>query len=315
MNEIHHSMNMAALKSGLTPHVIRVWERRYGAVTPSRTDTNRRLYSESEIERLTLLRQAVTAGYRIGNIATLDAESLRNLLLTAPVGASEAATRSRQSAREENQDYETRCIQAIGEMDACLLEDTLTRALIVFGHQGLLKKVVAPLAHSIGHLWAEGAISAAHEHFASAFLRNFLGNASRPFSPSDGTPSLIVATPTGQLHELGAVIIASSARNLGWRVIYLGVSLPPAEIAGAALQNRARAVALSLVYPSDDPQMGKELADLRRFLPAEVRILAGGRSAAAYREALNAIGAIQTEDLDVFCSQLEDLRKTSKAAA
>jgi hypothetical protein len=59
----------------------------------------------------------------------------------------------------------------------------------------------------------------------------------------------------------------------------------------------------------DDPSIEKELADLRRFLPADVRVLAGGRAADAYRDALNAIGAIQTEDLEVFCSRLEDLRK------
>jgi len=315
MSQIQHSINMAARKSGLTSHVIRVWERRYGAVTPARSGTNRRLYSESEIDRLTLLRQAVVAGYRIGNIATLKAESLRKLLATAPVSSHDFKAKTPKSEGNAIQDFEAKCIEAIGRMDAQALEDTMTRALILFGHQGLLRRVVAPLAQSIGELWEQGTITAAHEHFASAFLRNFLGNSARHFALNDGMPSLIVATPTGQLHELGSVMIASSARNLGWRVAYLGVSLPAAEIAGAALQHRPRAVALSLVYPTDDPGIEKELADLRRFLPAEVRVLAGGRAAGAYRDALNAIGAIQTGDLAEFCSQLEDLRTAPPAHA
>jgi len=313
MSQIHHSINMAALKSGLTPHVIRVWERRYRAVTPARSGTNRRLYSESEIDRLKLLRQAVVAGYRIGNIATLEAESLREILASAPVTPPDAEGRTPKREGNACQDFETRCIEAVERMDAQALEDAMTRALIVLGHQGLLRKVVAPLCQSIGERWAQGTITAAHEHFASAFLRSFLSNSSRPFALSDGTPSLVVATPTGQLHELGAVMIASAARNLGWRVVYLGVSLPAAEIVGAAVQNRARAVALSLVYPMDDPGIGKELADLRRFLPAEVRVLAGGRASGAYRDALNSIGAIQAGDLDAFCSQLEELRNTPPA--
>jgi DNA-binding transcriptional MerR regulator/methylmalonyl-CoA mutase cobalamin-binding subunit len=315
MDKVQHSMSMAARKSGLTPHVIRVWERRYGAVTPSRSKTNRRLYSEGEIERLTLLRQAVAAGYRIGNIATLDAESLRSLLVSAPGGRADSDSRAGRVAGGESQDFEARCMEAVKRMDASYLEDTLTRALIVFGHQGLVRRVIAPFAQTLGELWAQGTITAAHEHFATAFLKDFLGNSSRSFVLGDGTPSLVVATPTGQLHELGAVMVASAARNQGWRVVYLGASLPAAEIAGAAAQSRARAVALSLVYPTDDPHLAKELADLRRFLPPEISVLAGGRAASAYREALNIIGAIQIVDLDTFCAQLESLRKAPRSPA
>jgi len=257
----------------------------------------------------------VVAGYRISTIATLDATSLRDLLMQAPPSLPQEMPALAQRPRHEaSQNFEARCVEAIQRMDACQFEDTLTQALITLGHQGLLRKVVAPLVQSIGRLWTEGTLSAAHEHFASAFLKNFLGNAARPFAAGDGTPSLIVATPTGQLHELGAVIIASSARNLGWRVVYLGASLPAAEIAGAAMQNRAQAVALSLVYPSDDPHLAKELANLRKFLPSEIRILAGGRSAGAYLDILNAIGAVRIEDLDAFCSQLEELRGARAAA-
>lgn len=206
-------------------------------------------------------------------------------------------------------------MEAVKRMDASYLEDTLTRALIVFGHQGLVRRVIAPFAQTLGELWAQGTITAAHEHFATAFLKDFLGNSSRSFVLGDGTPSLVVATPTGQLHELGAVMVASAARNQGWRVVYLGASLPAAEIAGAAAQSRARAVALSLVYPTDDPHLAKELADLRRFLPPEISVLAGGRAASAYREALNIIGAIQIVDLDTFCAQLESLRKAPRSPA
>jgi methylmalonyl-CoA mutase cobalamin-binding subunit len=200
-------------------------------------------------------------------------------------------------------------------MDAQALEEVLTRALVALGHQGLLRRVVAPLTGRIGDLWHQGHLSAAHEHFASAFLRGFLGNSTRPFTLADGAPSIVVGTPSGQLHELGAVIIASAARNLGWRVVYLGASLPAAELAGAVIQNRARALALSLVYPVDDPALPKELADLRRYLPSEVRIFAGGRAMTAYRDFLNQVGAIQSASLDEFCRHLEELRLTRAAGS
>jgi methylmalonyl-CoA mutase cobalamin-binding domain/chain len=125
---------------------------------------------------------------------------------------------------------------------------------------------------------------------------------------SGSAPGLVVATPAGQLHELGAVMVAAAAANLGWRVTYLGTSLPAAEIAGAALQNRARAVALSLVYPEDDPQLPQELEALRRFLPADMQIVTGGRAAPSYGEVLHHIGAAISLDLDEFSRLLDGMR-------
>src|SRR5205814_6101 len=80
----HHSIQSVARRTGLSAHVIRVWEKRYGAVKPSRTGTNRRLYSDEEIERLQLLRLATEAGHSIGNIAALDLEKLKQI--ASPVG-------------------------------------------------------------------------------------------------------------------------------------------------------------------------------------------------------------------------------------
>ena len=80
------------------------------------------------------------------------------------------------------------------------------------------------------------------------------------------------------------MIVNAAAAQVGWQTTYLGASLPAAEIAGAAVQNRALAVALSIVYPEDDPDLPQELTNLRRFLPEETRILIGGRAATAYLE-------------------------------
>jgi methylmalonyl-CoA mutase cobalamin-binding subunit len=120
---------------------------------------------------------------------------------------------------------------------------------------------------------------------------------------------LVVATPSGQLHELGALLVGAAAANLGWHVTYLGASLPAAEIAGAARQNRARAVALSLVYPEDDPRLEGELSRLRELLPPEVALLAGGRAMPAYRAILARLGATLISDLRQLCAELDELSR------
>jgi methylmalonyl-CoA mutase cobalamin-binding domain/chain len=159
------------------------------------------------------------------------------------------------------------------------------------GQQGVLVHVIAPLAEEVGALWQDGTIGVAHEHFASALLRTFLGNMGRPFAPGESAPLLISATPTGQLHEIGAMMIAAAASSVGWRAIYLGASLGPQEIASAAHQKSAAVVGISLVYPGDDPAIAGELRELNRLLPGSVKLLVGGRAAAAYRPLLDELGA------------------------
>jgi MerR family transcriptional regulator, light-induced transcriptional regulator len=307
MNSVQYSIKAAARRSGLTPHVIRVWERRYKAVEPDRTGTNRRLYSDVEVERLTLLRHAIAAGHRIGNIARLQTGQLRELVgeaLTEPV------LKPRFDAGEapNGTGFVDECLGAIQRMDSAALEGALTRALVGLGHQGLLRRVAGPLAKVLGDQWQEGSLTAAHEHFASAALRVFLFNAARPFAQGESAPCLVVATPVGQLHELGAVMISSAATNAGWRVAYLGVSLPAAEIAGAVHQKRARAIALSIVYPVDDPELPGELTRLRTMLPAGIPLIAGGRAASAYGQALTEVGASLVTDLGEFAELLDQIR-------
>jgi methylmalonyl-CoA mutase cobalamin-binding subunit len=306
MEKAHHSLKIVTQRTGLSAHVVRIWEKRYGAVKPKRTGTNRRLYSDGEIERLTLLRLATAAGHSIGNVANLPLERLKLLVARAEPGGGVHPSSGGPVSLPES--FQESGLAAVKQMDARGFEEALQRALIALGHQGLLRRVIAPLAQTIGELWRSGEVTAAHEHFLSAGLKLFLGQAAKQFATPGNAPGIIVATPAGQLHELGALMANTAAAHLGWRTIYLGTSLPAAEIAGAAVQNRVQAVALSLVYPEDDPNLPQELANLRRFLPAEIKILTGGRAAPAYRESLTRLGMIQTADLDGFCRELDRLR-------
>jgi methanogenic corrinoid protein MtbC1 len=276
-------------------------------VEPERTGTNRRLYSDEQIERLSLLRDITQTGHSIGHVAKLPTDKLRELARESH-GTNGHASRAL-AAPPNAPTFLDESVAAVKSLDARALEETLKRAATQLGAQGLLQRVVAPLAQTLGDLWRDGAITAAHEHFASAVIRIFLGHAARPFAGTDSAPVIVVATPAGQIHELGALLVGAAAANLGWHVTYLGASLPAAEIAGAARQNRARAVALSLVYPEDDPKLVAELAAIRQSLPPEVPLLVGGRAMPAYRAGLKGIGAVLVEDLAQFGSALDGLRR------
>jgi methanogenic corrinoid protein MtbC1 len=124
--------------------------------------------------------------------------------------------------------------------------------------------------------------------------------------PPVNAPSIIIATPSGQLHELGALIIALVAALEGWRVIYLGPNLPAEEIASATKLKKSQLVLLSLVYPANDPFLKQELEKLRTLLHSDVKIVIGGRVSESYQEILDHIGAIQLNDLDNFRKFLEE---------
>lgn len=310
MSELRHSIKVVSKLTGLSPHVIRVWERRYGAVTPSRTGTNRRSYSEAEVRRLALLHRATLAGHSICNIAKLPTERLEQVCAGSSVSSGVEPKR-----KPDTSEMVAESLEAIRDLNAKGFQEVLSRAVVSLGQHGLLEKVVSPVARKLGELWREGSLTAAHEHFASGLIRGFLGRHSLAYTSGANAPVLVVATPAGQLHELGAVMVAAAANDVGWRVIYLGTSLPAAEISGAAVQNQARAVALSLVYPEDDPALPGELEMLRAYLPAQTRLIVGGRASESYGAVLKRIGAIRTGELGDLYSHLDMLRRAGVSEA
>jgi len=305
--EKRYPIKFVSRRTGLTPHVIRVWERRYGAVSPIRTSTNRRLYSDADIVRLQLLHRATLGGVNIGQAAKLPIERILEIV-TMDEAAALQPLRSTSSVKSSSQSHLDACIVAAERLDAEALETAITYATVSLSGPFMIEQVIIPLIHKIGDLCSEGSLRIAHEHLASALLRTHLGSMIVISEIPKSAPNLIVTTPAGQIHELGAVIVAVTAASEGWRVTYLGSNLPAEEIAGAAHETQAKAVALSIVYPADDPHLASELKKLRRLLLEEVVLLVGGRAADGYSEILNAIGAVKLNDIQSLRAQLESLR-------
>ena len=314
-----HNMKAVELRTGLSAHLIRVWERRYGAVTPVRAERQRRLYTEEEMERLTLLGRLTQSGLAISQIATLPLEKLW-LLQTASSAAGETVKTGKPAARPSTltaypPDLVQAALVAIRRYDIAELEKILDKGMVELGYSGLLEKLLIPLLRAIGDAWARGDLTAAQEHGATAAFKDYLARNVRSMSPAETAPRLLVTTPSGQMHEMGAAIAAGLARKAGWQVTYLGPSLPAEEIVGAVMANQFRAVALSIIYPEDDPDLPAQLSRLRQLLPDQIPIIAGGRAVASYREALDGIGALILTEMSDFTRLLEEIRAGSPAAS
>jgi DNA-binding transcriptional MerR regulator/methylmalonyl-CoA mutase cobalamin-binding subunit len=313
-----HPLKVVALRSGLTPDVIRVWERRYRAVSPVRSAGNQRLYSDEDLERVALLARARQLGRSIGHVASLPTAKLRELVASDEASSGQHRPASHAVRRWDGtrSRAETTDAQALIEMaldaaralDAGALEHALAAASLAIGRRAVLERVVAPFLVHVGEAWFAGTLGVAHEHLASVVVHNALAQMLRPESGRAAAPVFVVATPSGQPHELGALLAAVAADALGFRVVYLGPNLPVDDIATAARWTRALAVGLSLVYPADDPRLGHELARLRDLLGSDVGIVAGGRAAAAYGEALARARIAHAPDLKALEEWLEGIR-------
>lgn len=282
-----HPISVVALRTGLSPDVLRVWERRYGVVAPGRAGGGQRLYSDDDIARLRLLRDATSAGRSIGQVAPLATEDLARLV------AEDAAARPTGQPAEEVREYRD-LVEAMvvlaGELDGGRLDASLRRAAARLGLPQFLSAVAVPTLRRIGEEWHAGRLSPAHEHLASSIFHDIVGDALHGAVPDASSPVVVVATPGGERHVNGALSIAALAAVSGWRVVYLGADLPARDIANAALATDARLVALSLTQGTDRRRITDELRLMREALPASVSVWVGGNGVAAAGEELALAG-------------------------
>ena len=172
--------------------------------------------------------------------------------------------------------------------------------------------MVAPLLTWAGDSWEAGELRISHEHLMSAVVKKFLAGLYDANNVPEGAPVIVISTPRGQQHEMGAQMAAVEAVSAGWHVKFFGSNLPAAELARAARDLGARAVALSVIYPGDDPYLIEEMRELRTHVPDNLPILVGGSGARAQRTGLEKIGLRFVSDLYEFRTQLRRTRVSTR---
>ncbi|MFY9571525.1 MAG: MerR family transcriptional regulator [Blastocatellia bacterium] len=279
--------------TGLSIDVVRVWERRYGAVHPARSSGGTRLYSDADVRRLRRLRQAVEQGHSISQAARLAEDELDDLIAEAvespALGDPYAAARAR-------------FLDAVQIMDVVTADSELARAAALFQPNDFVKHIVAPILTEVGERWARREFGAAHEHLASGLLRGVLGGLIRHYPPSVNARILVLATPEGERHEFGLLLAALLAAAHGWRVVYLGADLPAAEIVHALRLTNAQVLGLSLTYESS--RSSAELMSISSLVGASTRVWIGGAAAMRHRDLIDRAGWILVRDLDEFDERL-----------
>jgi MerR family transcriptional regulator, light-induced transcriptional regulator len=273
-----YPVRTVARLTGLSPDLIRAWEKRYGVVTPLRGPRGARLYTSEDITHLRLLARVVASGRAIGDVARLDQRQLEAL-----------ASDSGEASMDQRQLWEGAATPqrvvadvlgaVVADFDSVRAERLLGDALLALGTGAFVRDVAAPLLHEAGERWSQGSLTVSDEHLLSGILRNLLSGMIRARGPCEDA-QILLATPAGERHEFGLLLVALLFLDGGLGVRYLGVDLPANEIASAARRTGVAAVGLGIVNGENRPRALSEVRRLEDALPPGTELWLGGRDAA-----------------------------------
>lgn len=297
--ESQYSIKAAAQMAQLSVDTLRAWERRYGAVEPSRSETGRRRYTDAEVERLSLLRQATDLGHPISMVAPLSNDALRELLLKA---------RKETSASEGTV---ARLMEQVMADNFAGFERTLGQAAVALPPRQLIDEIFFPLLQQVGDRWYEDKLSIAQEHAVSSNLRSLIGAMIRLFPQDPDAPSIVFATLSGERHEFGILLLALLAASEGVNCHYLGPDLPAEEIARSVFVTGARVVALSIVRSADAPAEESYLRTLHEKVGPYASIWVGGAAAETMKARVEDLPIVFMDSLAEFDLRISQLNSAA----
>lgn len=277
-----YTIKQAAQRSGVSVQLLRAWERRYGVVTPMRTDSGYRLYDDAAIARLHAMRALVDEGWApstaAGRIRGMEDSAVAELSGQSGVLRAAAAPSIATPRRSLTEAF----VAAAGDHDEAGVERVLDEMFATGSFEHVASDVVMPALVALGDAWAAGTIDVAAEHAAAGAVSRRLGMAFMAAGLPSQSDVVLIGLPPGARHDLGALAFATAARRSGLSVRYLGADLPASDWVDAVERTRARAVVIGVVMTRDAKPAQAVAAALRHAHP-EVVIALGGRGAASLK--------------------------------
>jgi methylmalonyl-CoA mutase cobalamin-binding subunit len=259
------------------------------------------------VVHLRLLAGLVANGRSIGDIARLQREELQALSVVPVDPAAD------QTVDAPGEAVVRKALEALDLFDSSRLHTTLSDALLGLGIARFIDSVATPLLRAVGDRWSDGRLSIADEHLLSGVLRGMFSGILHSRGPNSGQ-KLLIASPSGERHEFGALIAALIAADAGLDVVYLGTDTPGAELADAADRSNARAVVLGLINTENHDRAVQEIRTLAARLPITTELWIGGHDASAVAAELNTSSIKVIESLEGIRVEVVRLRAESPRA-
>src|SRR3954469_889015 len=278
-----YTIKRAAELTGISVATLRAWERRYGVVSPQRSDGGYRLYGPEDVRALAIMNSLVNEGWSAREAA---AETLRRLSSRdaggreAPFGRDQRESRAarvaplRPGGRYQSEDAEA-FVRAAERLDSASATAVLDARFSLGTFEHVVDDWLMPTLKLVGEEWAHGRLTVAGEHLVSYAVQRRLAAAYEAASVRIDGPTMLIGLPPGARHELGLLAFAVAARRAGFATVYVGADLP-AEDWGGAIEAR-QAAGMVMAVPRDiDIAAAQEIVDTVGRLHPEVVIGLGG---------------------------------------
>lgn len=279
--------------TGLSKDTLRVWERRYGFPRPQRDALGERSYALAQVQKLQVIKRLMDGGHRPGRLVSRTMAELR-ALSEAGRASPGAASASPAAADGSRHDEIEALLERVRRHDAPGLLQGLAVAEARRGLRALVVDVVAPLTVRIGEAWIRGELRIFEEHLFTECVQTALHAALRGLPAVHGEPRVLLATMPGEPHALGLLMAQTVLALEGCTCLSLGVQMPIDDIADAARDWRADAVALSVTGCMKRNLVLTSLALLRARLPAPTGLWVGGAAPALHRRRLDGVVRLPT---------------------
>ncbi len=298
-----YRIRRAAELAGVSPELLRAWERRYALVAPVRTESGYRMYSEQDVLVLRGAKRLVEGGQSIADVARLPLETISAAAAVpnAPIAATNAGMPPSDAATDLQHPIQDALV-AIAAFDQERLEATLFRVMGLgnLTPEDVCDKFLLPLLNAIGDEWEHGRMTIAAEHFGSGIIRAKILRLIEHERVRGNATAVVCACPAGEEHEGALLAFSVVASRSGFRLIYLGANTPAEDIVNAAERTGASVVALSVTKDLAAADVFSLVTHLERWRAAAAhrQVLVGGRGAVRNRAALELAGLHVAERID-----------------
>ena len=232
-------------QTGIQPVTLRAWERRYNLVTPRRTGSNYRLYSERDVALLQWVKQQVDGGLPIGPTAA-EAHERRRAGRWPELPAAARAPANAEPAVV----FAARLYAALTAHAEHTAGQIFDQASAVFDIATLCLEVVAPCLVQIGDAWERGEVRIATEHFASSYLRGRLLAVFQASPVRRRAARILVGSGPGEMHDIGSLMFALFLRRDGHPVEFLGQDVQVEDLLAYARETHPALICLSANAPA-----------------------------------------------------------------
>jgi DNA-binding transcriptional MerR regulator len=263
--------------TGVNSVTLRAWERRYGLIVPTRTESGHRMYSEDDIDRIKLILQLIDEGIAISRVK----EALDIASKDLPAGENGANHWSR---------YQDEMLRGVNNFDESLLNTVYNEAMSLYPVDIVTKQLLLPLLQKLGQRWMHVSTGVAEEHFFSVFMRNKLGARFHHQNQKNQGPRLIAACLPKEQHEFGLMIFTLAAHARGYHIVLLGADMPIEQLSEVVHRSNSNGIVLSGSINTDPIGLHEQLKSLVR--DSNVPIWVGGKTSETYRQEIESAGAI-----------------------